>query len=177
MEMSGGPTPTDGEVKSRKSSLFPWLGSDGVQGLYRPQVCLIDSVDRANWSDVNAWIRALAGFLLLAHGAVHLLYLVPEADDSSYPFTLQRSWVVAESARRPVALALIGLTLVASTMAALAIWGVPGLAGIWPLLVIIASSLSALLLILFFDQQLVLGLLIDAALIVIAVVRPGWADF
>lgn len=52
---------------------------------------------------MNTVTRIVAGLLLIAHGLVHLLYLVSEPDDESYPFTLRDSWLVPESARRPVA--------------------------------------------------------------------------
>ena len=34
-------------------------------------------------------IRIAVGLLLIAHGLVHLLYLVPKKDDPSFPFTLK----------------------------------------------------------------------------------------
>ena len=48
--------------------------------------------------------RIVVGFLLLAHGLVHLLYVVPAGSDPKYPFTLARSWLLPEPTRRPVAL-------------------------------------------------------------------------
>ena len=35
--------------------------------------------------------RVVVGLFLLAHGLVHLLYLVPAAADRTYPFSLARS--------------------------------------------------------------------------------------
>lgn len=121
-------------------------------------------------------VRIVAGILLLAHGLVHLLYLVPEADDPEYPFTLEASWMVPDSVRRPVALILIAATVVAFALLALAVWGVPGLSTPWPVLTFVASGFSLLLLIAFWDVRLGFGVLIDVVLIAVAGMRPGWID-
>ena len=42
-------------------------------------------------------LRIVIGVLLIAHGLVHLLYLTDEVPE----FSLERSWLVPESARRP----------------------------------------------------------------------------
>ena len=123
---------------------------------------------------MNTVTRIVAGLLLIAHGLVHLLYLVSEPDDESYPFNVRESWLVPESARRPVAIFLIAATIVFFTLLALAVWGVPGLSGMWPILAIVAASSSLALLIAFWDAWLSIGVGIDLALIVIALTRPGW---
>ena len=117
-------------------------------------------------------VRIVVGMLLLAHGLVHLLYLARDVPE----FTLDRSWLVPDAARRPVGLVLMAATVVAFTLVALAVWGVPGLSAVWPMLTIAACVLSAVLLVLFWSTNLVFGLVIDAALVVIAVLRPDWAD-
>jgi hypothetical protein len=117
-------------------------------------------------------IRVVVGVLLLAHGLVHLLYLAPDVPE----FSIDRSWLLPASARRPVALVLMAATVAAFTLAALAVWGVPGLSGIWPALTIGACLLSVALLAAFWDTMLVIGIGIDVALLAIAVTRPAWAD-
>jgi hypothetical protein len=117
-------------------------------------------------------IRVVVGVLLLAHGLVHLLYLAPDVPE----FSIDRSWLLPASARRPVALALMAATVAAFTLAALAVWGVPGLSGIWQALTIGACLLSVALLAAFWDTMLVIGIGIDVALLAIAVTRPAWAD-
>ena len=114
-------------------------------------------------------LRIAVGLLLVAHGLVHLLYVAPDV-----PFSLERSWLVPPSARRPVAFALMGATILAFTLVALALWGVPGLAEAWPILTIIAAGLSTALLVAYWSVQLVFGVAIDLALIAAAVVRPDW---
>lgn len=115
-------------------------------------------------------VRIVAGVLLLAHGLVHLLYLAPDVP----AFSTQRSWLVPDTVRRPVALALIAATIAASAALALAVWGVPGLATAWPMPAVITGALSLVLLIAYWDARLILGVAIDGALIALAVVQPDW---
>jgi hypothetical protein len=112
--------------------------------------------------------------LLLAHGLVHLLYVVPAAGDPTYPFSLARSWLLPESTRRPVALVLITAVVLGFLASALALWGVPGLAGAWSGVTIAAAIVSLVLLVAFWDRQLWIGILIDVLLVAAALVRPTW---
>jgi hypothetical protein len=115
------------------------------------------------------------GLLLIAHGLVHLLWFAP-SDDQAWPFRLDRSWLLPEATRRPVAVVLVGLIVMGFALLALAVWGVPGLASIWPVLAIMASVASLAALLLFWDRQLLLGMVIDVALIVVAWWHPAWTD-
>jgi hypothetical protein len=117
-------------------------------------------------------VRVVTGVLLLVHGLVHLLYLAPGVTE----FSTGRSWLLTASARQPVALTLNASAVAAFALVALAAWGVPALPGIWPALTIAAGLTSMALLITFWDNALVIGLGIDAALVVIAVTRPAWAN-
>ena len=123
-------------------------------------------------SRVVAVVRVLAGVLLLAHGLVHLLYLAPDVPQ----FSVDRSWLLPAPAHRPVALTLMVATVAGFSLVALAVWGLPGLSGIWPTLTIVACLLSIALLAVFWDTALVIGIGLDVALVVIAVARPEWAD-
>jgi hypothetical protein len=122
-------------------------------------------------------LRIVVGLLLLAHGLVHLLYVVTNADDAKFPFTITSSWLVPEPARRPVAIVLVAVTIAAFALLGLAVWGVPGLAAIWPLLAVVGSVASLGVLIAFWDTQLLLGVAIDVAVVVVAVVRPAWTSW
>jgi hypothetical protein len=122
-------------------------------------------------------LRIVVGLLLLAHGLVHLLYFVTNADDPRFPFTITSSWLVPEPARRPVAIVLVSVTIAAFALLGLAVWGVPGPATIWPLLAVVGSVASLAVLIAFWDAQLLLGVAIDVAMVVVAVVRPGWTSW
>ena len=112
-------------------------------------------------------IRVVLGVILVAHGLVHLLYLTSDAQDPSYPFTLEQS-AIPDAARRPVAYLLLGATVAAFTLLGLAISGLPGLANVWAPLAIAAASASLALLIAFWDTRLLTGVAIDVVLVVIA---------
>jgi hypothetical protein len=117
-------------------------------------------------------VRVVVGVLLLAHGLVHLLYLAPDVPE----FSIGRSWLLPEPARRPVARVLIAGTVAGFALVALAVWGVPGLSGIWPALTMGACLLSMALLAAFWDTVLAIGIVIDVALLAVAVTQPAWAD-
>lgn len=121
---------------------------------------------------MDTLLRIVVGFLLIAHGLVHLLYLIDDVPE----FSLENSWLLPGSASRPVALVLMWSTIAAFTLLGLAVWGVPGLTSIWPALAIIGSALSLLLLVAFWSWSLVFGVLINLAVIAIAVLRPEWTD-
>lgn len=123
---------------------------------------------------MNLAIRVVVGVLLVAHGLVHLLWFAPNKD-SSWPFTLDARWI-PEAARRPVAVVLVGLTIVTFALLALAIWGVPVLGPLWPGLAVAAATSSLLMLVVFWNAQLIIGVVIDVAALVVAVVRPDWMD-
>lgn len=116
--------------------------------------------------------RIVTGVLLLAHGLVHFLYLAPDVQE----FSLDRSWLVPETARRSLGLGLMVATVAAFALLALAVWGVPGLSAAWPALTIVSCLFSAVLLVLFWDVRLAFGLAIDVALLAVAVTRPHWVE-
>ena len=120
-------------------------------------------------------VRIVLGVLLAAHGLVHLLWLVPSGDPA-WPFRIDRSPLMPESGRKPVAVALIGLVVVGFVLLGLAVWGVPGLSSIWPVLAIGAAVASLALLVLFWDRQLLLGVAIDVCVIVVALWHPAWTE-
>jgi hypothetical protein len=117
-------------------------------------------------------LRIVIGVLLIAHGLVHLLYLT----DNVPEFSMERSWLVPESASRAVAMVLMWATVATFALLGLAVWGVPGLADAWPGIAIVAAVLSLALLVAFWSWSLIFGVLIDVALIAVAVIRPEWTD-
>lgn len=116
---------------------------------------------------MNDAIRIIVGLLLIAHGLIHLLYLAPDVPELS----ATRGWL-PERMRRPVALVLMVGTVVAFTMLGLAVWGVPGLADAWPGIAIVAASLSLVLFVAFWVWALAFGVIIDVAIIVVALFQP-----
>lgn len=120
-------------------------------------------------------VRIVLGVFLVAHGLVHLLWFVPN-DDAGWPFRLDRSWLVPAVARKPLAITLVALTVAGFAVLGLAVWGVPGVASIWPALAIGSAAASLVALVLFWDRQLWWGVVIDVAIIVLALWQPGWTD-
>lgn len=117
-------------------------------------------------------IRALVGILLLAHGLVHLLYLADDVPE----FSLDRSWLVPDAARRPLGLGLVVATTLAFAVLALAVWTVPGVSAVWPTVAVVACLFSVVLLTLFWTRHLMFGVAIDIALVAIATNRPSFLE-
>ena len=117
-------------------------------------------------------LRAVGGFLLVAHGLVHLLYLVDDVPE----FSLERSWVVPVAASRPVAYGLMTATILASVVLGLAVWGVPVIRTIWPLATVAAAATSLALLVAFWHNRLLFGVAINLALLAVVVLRPEWTQ-
>ncbi|MGZ5405222.1 MAG: hypothetical protein ACXWDL_11285 [Nocardioides sp.] len=120
-------------------------------------------------------VRTVVGVLLVAHGLIHLLWFAPN-DDPAWPFRLDRTWLLSEETRKPVAVMLVALVVAGFTLLGLAVWGVPFLASIWPSLAIGGAVASLAALVLFWDRQLLWGVAIDVALVVVALWRPAWTD-
>jgi amino acid permease len=121
---------------------------------------------------VATFVRIVAGFLLIAHGLVHLLYLAPDVEE----FTLEDSWVMPNSASHSVGDVLMVVTAACFVLLGLAVWGVPMLTNAWPAIAIAAAVSSLALLIAFWDVHLAFGLILDLAIIVVAVMRPAWTQ-
>jgi hypothetical protein len=126
--------------------------------------------------------RLLFAAFLLAHGAIHASFLSPRppatASGPTWPFELARSWVLTPLGLQPQTTRLLGLALVAATIAAFALaalatagvisadlWGPASAAG---------AVASVVLLVLFFQPWLALGVLIDLGLLW-AVLVAGWS--
>jgi hypothetical protein len=122
----------------------------------------------------------LLGGLLFAHGAVHLMFAVPEPENGSeWPFNMDRSWLITgggsdASQIRMVGWVFIAITVAGFLMAALATVGIVVPVEWWRPMVIVASVASGLTLVTFFDPQLILGIGIDAVL-VWAAVAGSWS--
>ena len=127
-------------------------------------------------SAVGPWLVAA---ILFAHGWVHLVFLLPvtgrdSADTGAEnPFDMDRSWLIERGADsrlvHAVGVVLAVVTFVAFAAAALAVlgWLVPG--GWWTGLVATGVVGSTMLLVLFFAPTLVLGFVINAGLVALAI--------
>lgn len=117
-------------------------------------------------------LRIVIGVLVIAHGLVHLLYLTDDVPE----FSLEDSWLIPEASNRSIGVVLMWATAAVFVLLGLAVWGVPGLASIWPGVAIVGSLLSLALLIAFWSWSLIFGVLIDVGLIAVALIRPEWTD-
>ena len=67
-----------------------------------PGRVIVEGRERERRRTVELLVRLLLGVLLVAHGLVHLMWFAPH-DDPAWPFRLDRSWLISETARKPVA--------------------------------------------------------------------------
>lgn len=117
------------------------------------------------------WV-ILFGIFLIAHGLIHALWLVPAPSDPKWPYTTTHSPLLpflSESVLRPMAWVLVIAIAAMYVLAALGLFGVPGLAGAWRGLAIAASVLSIATTAVYWNNQLIWGPLIDIAIIAVVV--------
>ncbi len=112
--------------------------------------------------------------LCVAHGLVHVGYVIPDPEDRLPHFSLETSWLLPEAVREPLGLALVALATSAFLLLGLAVWGVRSLRGAWRQLVAVGALASLLLLAGFPDVRLLYGVVVDLALLTVAVLRPRW---
>jgi len=122
----------------------------------------------------------IAGFLL-AHAAIHVGFIAPPppatADGPAWPFATDRSWLVTRLGLDMALLRWLAVALVAATIAGYALAALTALgflpAAIWPAAIAIGSFASLGLLAACFHPWLLLGVVIDVALLWSCLV-VGW---
>ncbi|MET0772559.1 MAG: hypothetical protein ABWZ82_05700 [Candidatus Limnocylindrales bacterium] len=125
---------------------------------------------------LGVWL--LAG-LLLAHGLVHVMFLVPSpphtvvpsTDGPDWPFDLGQSWLAGRlgtGAVRMVGRYLVIAVVALAALAALGTVGVPMSSARWAALVVGSAGASLVLLAIDFRPSLALGVAIDLALLWLA---------
>jgi len=126
-------------------------------------------------------VRLLVAGFLLAHAAIHVAFIAPPppatAAGPAWPFATDRAWPVTRLGLDPalmrwVVLALVAATVAGYALAALTILGVLPTA-IWPAAIAIGSVASLALLAACFHPWLLLGVVIDVALLWSCLV-VGW---
>jgi hypothetical protein len=121
------------------------------------------------------WLTTLFGLFLIAHGLIHLLWVVPIPPDPDFPFTLDSSpWFKTRGNRglRLVGVALVGLAVVEFALAGLGVMEVPLLVQGWRVLAIVGALDSLVVTGMFWNRQLWPGPILDIAIVVAAVL--GW---
>jgi len=118
--------------------------------------------------------RVMFGFFLLLHGVIHLGWLSPKPSDPKYPFAWRSPWLpnASEETLKGIGTAAIALLLLSYFVAALGLWGVPFLSGIWGAAAVLGSTLSLLITALLWHPWFVAAPTID--LLIFAAVTYGW---
>jgi hypothetical protein len=126
--------------------------------------------------------RLLLAAFLVAHGLVHLMFFSPPPPATeggpSWPFALDRSWVLTPlglgaDATRILGIALVALTLAGFALAAIAALGVLP-ESLWVPALVTGAVASLALLLVYFQPWLVLGVAIDLVLLW-AVLIADWS--
>ncbi len=126
--------------------------------------------------------RLVIAGLLLAHGLIHTAFLVPRppvtAGAPAWPFELDQSWLLGQLGAGSETTRLLGIALVAATvagfaLAALAAFGF-GPSGLWSGALVLGAVASLGVLVLYFHPWLVLGIGIDLVLLWAALIAR-WA--
>lgn len=118
-------------------------------------------------------VRLLLVAFLLAHAAIHVSFLTRRppatAGGPAWPFELERSWALSPLGIQPEVTRLLGVALVAATIAgfALAAGAVVGFlpSGLWAPVTAAGAVASLALLLIFFNPWFALGVLIDIGLL------------
>jgi hypothetical protein len=130
---------------------------------------------------VGSWVLAV---ILFGHGWVHLMFLFPKPAPSetgkpatAWSFDLRAGWLAARAGSGSGALVAAGrvlavVTFVLSGLAALATIGILVPVSWWQGLVVASSLASLAMLVVWFAPMLLLGILIDVALVSLAIAGP-----
>ena len=118
--------------------------------------------------------RVLFGLLLLVHGAIHLSWLAPQPEDPKWPFVWRSPWLpsVSEDTLRPVGTSVIALMMLCFVVAALGVWGVGFLAGVWVPAVVLGSVLSMIVIGVLWHPWFVAAPTVD--LVIVAAALLNW---
>src|SRR5688572_2266446 len=128
-------------------------------------------------------MTVLLGLFLVGHALIHASYLSPApprtADGPEWPFEMTTSWMVTGVGLDPALVRALGTALVMTTIVLLVGAGLATVGWLvpsewWSPLVIGGAVASALTLAIFFHPWIVLGLVIDAALLWATLVA-GWS--
>jgi hypothetical protein len=112
-------------------------------------------------------MNILLGVFFILHGLIHAGYLTPKPNDANYPFTFEDGWFesLAGTSAGVIGYALAAVAVFSFAVAGLGVMGVPGLDGVLRWVVVAGSVASLALLLLFWHNWLILGVVIDLALL------------
>jgi hypothetical protein len=115
-------------------------------------------------------MNIILGIFLGLHGLIHLGYVTPAPADPKYPFRLNQSWLISRVGLSEQSVRLLGIllsiiTVIGFTLSGLASLGILVPQAWWGSLTVLGAAASLLLLVLFWHRWLVIGVLIDVALL------------
>lgn len=122
-------------------------------------------------------MKIIFALFLIAHGLVHAgLAAAPNPDDpdagaGAFFTSPKRSWLflrlgIDQRIVQWIGIILVVITVFGFVLAGLGVFGVPGLAGLWRSIAVVSSIISLILLVLFWHPWLIIGVLIDSAIII-----------
>lgn len=125
--------------------------------------------------------RLVLAAFLVAHGLIHVSFLTrapaPTAGGPAWPFVLDRSWILTPLELGADTTRVLGIALVALTVAGFALAAMVALgllpASLWVPAIVIGAIASIAVLVIFFHPWLTLGLAIDVVLLW-AVLVQSW---
>jgi hypothetical protein len=112
-------------------------------------------------------LTMLFGAMLLAHGLVHLAWFAPEQPDDAYPFRWDSMLFpnASETTLRRIGTPAIVALVVALTLAALGVWGVPVLSTVWVPLAVVGALISTALMVTLWHRWFVTGPAVNALIV------------
>lgn len=122
-------------------------------------------------------MKFIVALFLIAHGLVHAgLAAAPNPDDpdaraGAFFTSPGRSWLFHrlgsdQNIVQWIGVILVAIATVGFVLAGLGVFGVPGLEELWRSIAVVSSIFSLILLVLFWHPWLILGVVIDIAILV-----------
>jgi hypothetical protein len=122
--------------------------------------------------------RIALGVFLIAHGLIHILWVIPAPDDEKWPFSITESTVLVRAPESALkAIGWIGVVIATTTfvLAGIGVLGVPGLVATWSLFAVAGALASLLMIGLFWNKSFVVGLAIDV--VILLAIYSGWLEW
>lgn len=119
-------------------------------------------------------LRIVFGAFLFLHGLVHLAWFAPVPPDDAFPFRWDSPIFpdASKATMRKLVTPMIAGLVLALTVAALGVWGVPGLSGVWPAAAALGAALSFGVMALLWHPWFVTGPLVNLLILLFALI-PG----
>jgi hypothetical protein len=116
-------------------------------------------------------LRVVFGALLLLHGLIHLAWFAPKQPDESYPFRWHSLMFpkASDATMKRAVSPMIVVQAVLFALAALGVWGAPGLAAIWVPAAVAGALVSTAVMALLWHPWFVTGPVVNLLIVAVAV--------